>query len=376
MSLAFCHMKPKLLHKRNFNDSGAVGVYPSQHAALDDQRSGCPPPGQSRCPVDLAKMVYTPLLALVLILLIVVVRPTALVYAAPLLATWLLAPGIAAWLSQPRTPRAVKLDRSQLRELRRLARRTWLFFEQFIGPEDQWLPPDHFQEAPLGIVAHRTSPTNIGLALLSALGAYDLGYLEVLTLSTRLTSSLDTLDKLERYQGHFLNWYDTRSLDPLQPRYVSTVDSGNLAACLLALRQGCLEVPEQPVLRWESFEGLLDAIDLLDAVFENLSVASLRPVIQELRSALSSIEKAIQSVKEEPARWVGCSTIWAAEGTIWFPRGAGPSSTGSSWDWWKTIPGSWGQRTCAACDITTGERASRSPACSAVLITCFPGSLL
>ncbi len=221
-----------------------------------------------------------------------------------MLAAWFLAPGIATWISRPIPQRVEELDSEQKRELRRLARRTWLFFEQFIGPEDQWLPPDHFQEAPLGIVAHRTSPTNIGLALLSALGAYDLGYLEALTLSTRLISSLDTLEKLERYRGHFLNWYDTRSLDPLHPRYVSTVDSGNLAACLVALRQGCLEIPERPVLRWDSFEGLLDAIDLLDAVFVDLDAPSLRPAIKDLRGALSAIVQAIQSVKEEPARWL------------------------------------------------------------------------
>ena len=251
------------------------------------------------------QMVFSSILAIVLVILVALLRPAALAWAAPLLAAWFLAPGIAVWVSQPLPRREVKLDGSQVRELRRLARRTWLFFEQFISPEDQWLPPDHFQEAPLGIVAHRTSPTNIGLALLSALGAYDLGYLEPLTLSTRLISSLDTLEKLERYRGHFLNWYDTRSLDPLQPRYVSTVDSGNLAACLLALRQGCLEVPGNPVLRWDSFEGLLDAIDLLDAVFLDLDAPSLQPAIHELSSALSSIVQAIHSVKEEPTRWVG-----------------------------------------------------------------------
>src|SRR5690606_16360626 len=99
-------------------------------------------------------------------------------------------------------------------------------------------------------------------------------------------STFDTLEKLERYRGHFLNWYDTRSLDPLQPRYVSTVDSGNLAASLLALYQGCLEVPDHPVLRWESFEGLLDAVDLLDALFSELETPSLQPAIQELRNVL------------------------------------------------------------------------------------------
>jgi cyclic beta-1,2-glucan synthetase len=250
------------------------------------------------------QLAFSPILAIVLVILISILRPAALVWAAPLLAAWFLAPGIAIWISRPLPQHVEELDSGQKQELRRLARRTWLFFEQFIGPEDQWLPPDHFQEAPLGIVAHRTSPTNIGLGLLSALGAYDMGYLEALTLSTRLTSSLDTLEKLERYRGHFLNWYDTRSLDPLQPRYVSTVDSGNLAASLLALRQGCLEIPGRPVLRWDSFEGLLDAIDLLDTIFHDLDTPSFLPAIIDMRSALSSIKKAIRSVKEEPARWV------------------------------------------------------------------------
>jgi cyclic beta-1,2-glucan glucanotransferase len=261
--------------------------------------------GEKDANVTWRRMAFSPLLAIALVTLLTLLRPAALAWAAPLLAAWFLAPGIALWVSRPLPQHAEQLDGGQRRELRRLARRTWLFFEQFIGPEDQWLPPDHFQEAPLGIVAHRTSPTNIGLALLSALGAYDLGYLEALTLSTRLISSLDTLEKLERYRGHFINWYDTRSLDPLQPRYVSTVDSGNLAACLLALRQGCLEVPGRPVLRWDSFEGLLDAIDLLDAVFRDLEAPSLRSAISELRGALRSIVQAIQSVKEEPAQWVG-----------------------------------------------------------------------
>ena len=261
--------------------------------------------GEGKASVTWRRMAFSPLLAIVLFVLVSLIRPAALAWAAPLLAAWLLAPEIAVWISRPLPQQSEKLDSGQRRELHRLARRTWLFFEQFIGPEDQWLPPDHFQEAPLGIVAHRTSPTNIGLALLSALGAYDLGYLEALTLSTRLTSSLDTLEKLERYQGHFLNWYDTRTLDPLQPRYVSTVDSGNLAACLVTLHQGCLEIPDRPVLRWESFEGLLDAIDLLDAVFRDMDAVTLQPALSGLRSALSTIGQAIQSVKDEPKRWVG-----------------------------------------------------------------------
>ena len=251
------------------------------------------------------QMVLSSILAIALVILIALLRPVALAWAAPLLVAWFISSGIAVWISRPLTRRVEELNLGQKRELHRLARRTWLFFEQFIGPEDQWLPPDHFQEAPLGTVAHRTSPTNIGLALLSTLGAYDLGYLEVLTLSTRLISTFDTLKKLERFRGHFLNWYDTRSLDPLQPRYVSTVDSGNLAASLIALRQGCLEIPDKPVLRWVSFEGLLDSIDLLDAVFSELDAPTLQPAIHELKGAIQDVVEAIQAVKEEPSQWVG-----------------------------------------------------------------------
>jgi cyclic beta-1,2-glucan synthetase len=253
----------------------------------------------------LLHMIFSSVLAIVLGFVIALFRPTELPWAAPLLVAWLLAPGIAAWISRPLPPHIERLDKDQGKELHLLARLTWLFFEQFIGPEDQWLPPDHFQEAPLGIIAHRTSPTNIGMALLSTLGAFDLGYLDALTLSTRLISTFNTLEKMERFRGHFLNWYDTRSLEPLQPRYVSTVDSGNLAASLLALRQGCLEIPSRPVLSWSYFEGLVDAFYLLDSVFSDFDTPSLRSTIQELRSTLSSIVQSIQSVKESPAQWTG-----------------------------------------------------------------------
>jgi hypothetical protein len=125
--------------------------------------------------------------------------------------------------------------------LRRIARRTWRYFEAFVGPDDQWLPPDNFQEQPRGDVAHRTSPTNIGMMFLSSLAACDLGYVGLDDLASRLTNSFDTLARIDRYRGHLLNWYDTRTLEPLSPRYVSTVDSGNLAVSLLALKEGCLE---------------------------------------------------------------------------------------------------------------------------------------
>jgi hypothetical protein len=119
------------------------------------------------------------------------------------------------------------------------------FFEKFMGPEDHWLPPDNFQENPRPVLATRTSPTNIGMALLSTLGAYDFGYLSLDDLTDRVRQTLSTLEQMERYQGHFYNWYDTRTLKPLGPLYVSTVDNGNLASLLLTLHSGLVELATQ-----------------------------------------------------------------------------------------------------------------------------------
>jgi hypothetical protein len=166
------------------------------------------------------------------------VRPGGLPIAAPVLALWVAAPLVAWWISQPRVRREPQLSLEQNAFLRRVARRTWGFFEQFVGPDDHWLPPDNFQEEPEPVLARRTSPTNMGLALLSNLAAYDFGYISAGTLIERTRAAFDTMERLERYRGHFYNWYDTADLSPLLPRYVSSVDSGNLAASLLTLRGG------------------------------------------------------------------------------------------------------------------------------------------
>src|SRR6185369_11407963 len=135
-------------------------------------------------------------------------------------------------------------DPERLR-LRLAARATWRYFETFVTEADGWLPPDNFQEGEggePGRVARRTSPTNIGMTLLSTLAAHDLGYLTTERLLYRLDATLRTVESLENHYGHLLNWYDTESRAPLQPRYVSTVDSGNLAAALLAAAQGLEEL--------------------------------------------------------------------------------------------------------------------------------------
>jgi hypothetical protein len=124
----------------------------------------------------------------------------------------------------------------------------WRFFDDLVTPADHWLIPDNIQEDRRELIAHRTSPTNIGLQLLSTLAAYDFGYITLDGLLTRLESTFTTLLGMQRYRGHFYNWYDTRTLAPLAPRYISTVDSGNLAGYLVTLRAALLDIAErQPV---------------------------------------------------------------------------------------------------------------------------------
>ena len=151
-----------------------------------------------------------PLVALVVVVVLLLHAPHALPVAAPWLLLWLLAPGLERWLARSPTLEDDHLDAAQRHLLRRAARRTWAFFEEFVGADDNWLPPDNYQEQPIAKVAQRTSPTNIGLALLANLAAYDFGYLGLARLLERTSQTFDTLCQLERYNGHFYNWYDTR----------------------------------------------------------------------------------------------------------------------------------------------------------------------
>jgi cyclic beta-1,2-glucan synthetase len=122
--------------------------------------------------------------------------------------------------------------------LRTIAQRTWSYFEEFVGAENNFLPPDNIQVSPVLTVAHRTSPTNIGLGLLSTLAAHDLEFIDTPGLLRRIDETLTTVERLDKYEGHLFNWYDTKTLAPLSPAYVSTVDSGNLAGALVTLAVG------------------------------------------------------------------------------------------------------------------------------------------
>lgn len=221
-------------------------------------------------------MWIAPTIAVMMMIILAINMPVALIVALPVLLLWAASPAITWWISRPLERRNAELKIDQILFLRQITRRTWAFFETFVGAEDNWLPPDNFQEHPVATIAHRTSPTNIGLALLANITAYDFGYIGAGQLIERTANTLKTMEVLERHRGHFYNWYDTLSLKPLS-RYVSTVDSGNLAAHLLTLRVALLEIPDAPIIGRRLFTGLGDTWRI---VVETASGAAATPLAQ------------------------------------------------------------------------------------------------
>ncbi len=193
-------------------------------------------------------MWIAPAMAISVTGILLICGPEIMKVAGPILLLWLVAPLIAWRISQPVGNRVVRLSDQQTLFLHTMAEKTWQFFQKFVGPEDHWLPPDNFQEYPIAVVAHRTSPTNIGMSLLANLAAYDFGFITAGQLLDRSGNSMKTMEQLERFHGHFLNWYDTLTLQPLYPKYVSTVDSGNLSGHLLTLRCGLLELTRRQLV--------------------------------------------------------------------------------------------------------------------------------
>ncbi len=233
-------------------------------------------------------MWIAPVIAVAAAISLALSRPVALAVAGPVLALWFASPAVAWWIGRPLALRSPRLSTDQVAFLRKLSRKTWAFFETFVGPEDHWLPPDSYQEYRAAAVAHRTSPTNMGLALLANLSAHDFGYQSAGQLVERTENAFRTMDALERHRGHFYNWYDTQSLNPLPPLYVSTVDSGNLSGHLLTLRQGLLALPDQEILGSRWAEGLSDTLGVLADAAGGAAKARIARLQTELASASES----------------------------------------------------------------------------------------
>ena len=220
--------------------------------------------GQENVGTAIRSMWVGPFIAIVVLFYLIIVSPLNVITTFILLGFWAASPVIAWWFSLPLGPAGADLRPEQVLFLRQLARKTWSFFETFVGAEDHFLPPDNYQEHPVERTAHRTSPTNMGLALLANLAAWDFGYSTTRQFIGRTRSTLDTMQTMERFRGHFYNWYDTLTLQTLPPRYISTVDSGNLTGHLLTLRQGMLAMPARKIISLQSMEGLRDVTGLLE----------------------------------------------------------------------------------------------------------------
>jgi cyclic beta-1,2-glucan synthetase len=187
--------------------------------------------------------------------------PVAVLFAG----VWLVSPAVASWASKsPRVAGRMPLDDADVRSMRLIGRETWRFFETFVTPADNMLPPDNFQETPNPVIARRTSPTNIGLYLLSAISAHDLGWIGRVDAAERLRATLATVSRMAKHRGHLLNWYDTADLRPLEPQYVSSVDSGNLAGHLIVVANTCRLWREQAMRPASHFRGVLDEVELLE----------------------------------------------------------------------------------------------------------------
>ncbi len=242
-------------------------------------------------------MWVSPIVALMTGLTLAILSPEHALSALPFLVLWFLAPGVAWSLSQPIKVLPPDLSAEQLTFLRQAARRTWHYFETLVTAQENWLPPDNFQEVPVPTIASRTSPTNMGLALLANLGAYDLGYLSMGSLIQRIRNTLATLQQLERYHGHFYNWYETRTLKPLLPLYISSVDSGNLAGHLLTLGSGLRQMADEPIFRPQVFEGLLDTVDVVKKqIGDNNDLLHIEIELSKIPTTLSGVFSTLQYV--------------------------------------------------------------------------------
>ncbi|MBL8267918.1 GH36-type glycosyl hydrolase domain-containing protein [Steroidobacter sp.] len=258
------------------------------------------------------RMSASVLVALSAVALVASVRFATIWVALPFVMLWIAAPAIARRISEsPPVAGRLPASAADRRDLRLVARRTWRYFETFVNDRDHQLPPDNFQEDPQPVVAHRTSPTNMGLYLLCAVSARDFGWTGTLESIERLEATLATMQRLQRFRGHFYNWYDTRDLRPLEPQYVSSVDSGNLAAHLLTLANACQEWLRVPIDVAAHFDGVADAIHLARDALLNLPDDHRTEALtrQQLTESWSELSKAVD--RETPPADITLALIQA-----------------------------------------------------------------
>jgi len=231
----------------------------------------------------------------------------------PLVALWMVSPSMAISLSAPAFRRERQLTATERWTALRYALLHWRYFDRFVSVETQWLAPDNFQEDPTPVVARRTSPTNIGLQLLGTVSAYDLGFLPCGAMIERLELVFRSLEGMERYRGHLYNWYELGKLRVLDPPYISTVDSGNLAGHLLALKQACLAIPDDPLDDGRIWEALFTALTMAAEELRGLASSGAVDSPRQWQAVLEAAERvrAVLASLPQVAGWPTVSPPFA-----------------------------------------------------------------
>jgi len=269
---------------------------------------------------------WMPLLSFGLAVLILAVRPESFWMAAPFLALWASAKTICRWLSRPYHS-ARERGTPEKALLRRVALRTWRFFREHSNEQENWLIPDIVQEhAPT--IAHQISTTNLGFLLNARLAAYDFGYMTLPELASTTQKTFDTVQRLARFRGHLYNWYHTQTLEPLTPRFISTVDNGNLVCSLWTLKQGCLEAIDTPIFHENFWSGLEDYMDAVaDSVKEGAEGARVGARIRDMKAR-------VQARQGSEAMWVDILRGLEVDGAI-LQRDVSQMEISDEGKWWS-----------------------------------------
>jgi cyclic beta-1,2-glucan synthetase len=251
-----------------------------------------------------AMMIGSLLVALIGFAIAVIGERTGVIVAGIFLLFWAGAPSFAWLISRSaETEDQLVVAPADAAKLRTAARRTWLYYETFVTAEHHFLPPDNFQEIPSPVVAPRTSPTNIGIYLLSIVSARDFGWISLADAVRQMEKTISTIERMERHRGHLYNWYDTQTLKPLLPLYVSSVDSGNLAGHLVTVAATCNIWAQAPAAHLQGdYTGILDCVTILEESLDELpdDRRPLRPLRQRLRERVDGMQRAVETIRSEP----------------------------------------------------------------------------
>lgn len=241
-----------------------------------------------------------------------VLRPGALMWAGILFAVWCVSFLVAYLISRDIQYKTYKPTQADRTILGTASRRTWRFFEEFAGEKDHYLAPDNYQEDPPKAVAHRTSPTNIGLGLMAVVSACDLGYIPVSEMAALLDKTVASIEALPKWNGHLFNWYDTLTMKVLPPGYVSSVDSGNLAGYLITVTAALNEYLNQPLADMRCFSGLADTVNCAGSeaasFMMNFDISQTAAVSNETDLVLRN--KMLRAIETGPVSAVATEAVW------------------------------------------------------------------